>query len=210
MKLHSLNESHAVVFCGYEEFVHEIPSEVQNRFLYHDYTSPIGLLIDIWAKGAMIPLSCYLISKTMSSVVGNWDERLSMNDDGDYFSRVLMKATKVYFVENCCFFYRRGHISLSTANRFSEAKLTSLLFSYKKQKSILAIEDNLKVRNALARNFSIVLNSAKYGSKLYNEALSEIKYLKQKPQIINPSALIRFFVSLFGAELYLRIKSWIR
>lgn len=210
-KLHKINDPFAVAICAYEEFTDDEPTNIiQNRFYYHDNLSPRDLLIDIWSQGAMIPISCYLISKSMVSIIGDWDERLSLNDDGDYFSRVLMKASKVYFVEDCCFFYRRGHNSLSTTDIYSEAKLTSLLLSYKKQKSILELEDNLKIRNALARNFSIVLNSAKYGSKLYNEALAEIKALGQKAQIINPSSFVVFFVNLFGTELYLRIKNWIK
>ena len=208
--LHKINDPFAVAICAYEEFIYKPKNIIQDRFYYHDITSPKDLLLDLWSQGAMIPISCYLVSKFMVSAIGIWDERISLNDDGDYFSRVLMMASKVYFVENCCFFYRRGHSSLSTTDKCSEAKLESLLLSFEKQKKFLDLKDNFKARKALSRNFSLVLNSAKFGTKLYKKALMEIKTLEQKPQIINPSAPVRVFTSLFGVEFFLRIKSWIK
>lgn len=197
----------AVVTCRFEEFVDTLPEDKQWRVNYKDYSKPIDLLMDIWSTGGMFPVSCYLISRKMAKTVGAWDERLLKNQDGDYFSRVLMIASKVYFCNQGFFFYRRGHASQSTVNKNNEPKLRSVLLSYQKQKDILKIEDSQRVRKALARNFSLVLNSAKFGSQLYNEALTEIKALGQKPQIIKPSPLVRIFVSLFGVESFLRIKS---
>lgn len=205
-----LNNPYAVVICAYEEFKDELPLFWNKRFYYHDYSIAIDLLIDIWSKGAMVPVTCYLVTRKMHMTVGDWDERLSMNDDGDYFSRVLMHATSVNFASECCFFYRRGHSSLSTTAKYSEYKLRSLLLSYQKQKKILNIENSPRVKKALARNFSLVLNSAKYGSILYKEALFEINNLGQKPQIINPSTLVRIFSKLFGVEFYLFFKSCVK
>lgn len=99
-----LNNPYAVVICAYEEFKDELPLFWNKRFHYHDYSIAIDLLIDIWSKGAMVPVTCYLITRKMLMTVGDWDERLSMNDDGEYFSRVLMHATSVNFASECCFF----------------------------------------------------------------------------------------------------------
>lgn len=205
-----LNDPYAVVICAYEEFKDELPLFWTKRLHYHDYSISIDLLVDIWSKGAMVPVTCYLVTREMLMTVGDWDERLSLNDDGDYFSRVLMCATSVSFTSECCFFYRRGHSSLSTSAKYSEYKLRSLLLSYQKQKKILNIENSPRVKSALARNFSLVLNSTKYGSILYKEALLEIKNLGQKPQIINPSILVRIFSKLFGVEFYLFFKSCVK
>lgn len=200
----------AVVTCSFEEFVNSFPQKINRRINYKDYPHPIDLLIDIWSTGGMFPVSCYLISRKMAEIVGAWDERLLKNQDGDYFSRVLMIASKVYFSHKGFFFYRRGHASQSTVKINSEPKLRSVLLSYQKQKDILKIEDSQRVRQALSRNFSLVLNSAKFGSEIYEEALKEIKTLGQNPQIINPSVPVRIFTNLFGTELFLRIKSWIK
>lgn len=208
--MNNLNDPYAVITCAFEEFECEVPSHWDKKFHYHDYSPATDLLIDLWSEGVMMPVTCYLVTREMVTVVGDWDERLKKNQDGDYFSRVLMKASRVCFVEDACFFYRRGHTSLSTTAKYSEPKLRSVLLSYKKQKSILSIVDTPKVRRALARNFSLVLNSGEYGSDLCREALREINDLGQKPQIIKPSPLVHLFSSLFGVEFYLRIKSYIK
>lgn len=203
-------DSMAVATCCYEEFVNTLPENKHWRINYKDYSNPIDLIVDIWSTGGMFPVSCYLISRKMVEIVGAWDERLLKNQDGDYFSRVLMVTTKVYFCNKGFFFYRRGHASQSTTKINSEPKLRSVLLTHQKQKDILKIEDSQRVRKALARNFSLVLNSAKFGSELYKEALMEIKSLGQKPQIINPSTPVRIFTSVFGTEFFLRLKSWIK
>ena len=208
--LKDMHDTMAIATSRFEEFVDKLPENIHCRVNYKDYSNPIDLLIDIWSTGGMFPVSCYLISRKMAETVGSWDERLLKNQDGDYFSRVLMSASRVYFCDKGFFFYRRGHASQSTVKINSEPKLRSVLLTHQKQKNILKIEDSPRVRKALARNFSLVLNSAKFGSELYHEALKEIEALGQKPQIINPSPLVRIFTSLFGTVFFLRLKSWIK
>lgn len=206
-RFRQLNDPLAVLTCGYEEFVNEVPTVWSRRLHYHDYETPTDLLLDIWSNGAMVPVTCYMISRKMVEMVGDWDVRLKKNQDGDYFSRVLMKATSVHFVDDCCFFYRRGHASVSTTAQYSEAKLSSVLLTYRKQKSILELRGDNEIRKALARNFSLIMNSAKYQSALYKEAQAEIRALGQKPVIINPPTHIHLLSDLFGAEFCLFLKS---
>lgn len=208
--MNKLNDPYIVTTCAYEEFENTIPSNWTQRSHYHNYQNPVELLLDMWSTGAMLQTTCYLITRTMVEIVGNWDESLKKNQDGDYFSRVLMHSSSVYFADNCCVFYRRGHPSISTTEKNSKQKLESVLLSYKKQKSILNIIDNAKVRNALARNFSLILNQAEYASETYLEALQEIKNLGQKPQIINPSLPVRILSNLLGVEHFLYIKKYIK
>jgi hypothetical protein len=83
--------------------------------------------------------------------------KLNKNPDGEYFSRVLMFATKVLFCPEAKLYYRTGEYdSVSKGN--SKAKIESYLKSlmlYKK--NALVHENSERVKNALAHNFSLFI-----------------------------------------------------
>ena len=60
---------------------------------------------------------------------GPWDERLSLDDDGEYFARVVAASQRIKFVPAAHSYYRRGHVgslSRSLSDRACESLLLSL------------------------------------------------------------------------------------
>ena len=62
---------------------------------------------------------------------GGWNESLSINQDGAFFSRILIRAKAIKFVDQAYVYYRIGNSrSLSQSRKYKESKAASLLKSY--------------------------------------------------------------------------------
>ena len=71
----------------------------------------------------------WLVSRELTLTAGPWDERLSLDDDGEYFCRVILASNGIRFVPEAKTFYRMsGPDSLSQVDR-SDKKLDSLWLS---------------------------------------------------------------------------------
>jgi len=80
-------------------------------------------------ENIFIQPAAWLVSRELSEVAGPWDTRLSFNDDGEYFGRVVAASEHVQFVPEAKTYYRRtGGVSLSTIGH-SNRKLESLFLS---------------------------------------------------------------------------------
>jgi len=144
-----------------------------------DYDKPIKWLIDSWNGKGMQALHSWLTPRKLIEKTGKWNESLSLNDDGEFFCRVLIKAHSIIYVPGSKVYYRSG-ISNSISKSRTYKALLSEFNSYKLYcKHTLTQHNNLKLRKALASNF---LNFAyQYYSANKNlslEAMSEFNKLK--------------------------------
>lgn len=124
------------------------------RPFYKDYKKPFQLLIDLWETGGMLQTSCYMVSRQLVNESGGWRENLLLNQDGDFFSRILMIASEAYFVPNAKVYYRKGGYA-SVSKPDNPRKIVSLLNTYTNyKKNALAHENSIRVREALAIIFT--------------------------------------------------------
>ncbi len=54
------------------------------------------------------PPHVYLTRSKIAEKAGKWNEELTLNDDGDYFSKILMNTQGIAFTGETHVFYRRG------------------------------------------------------------------------------------------------------
>lgn len=91
----------------------------------------------------------WLVSRDLTEAAGPWDTRLLSDDDGEYFSRVLLHSDGIRFVPEARVFYRRsGSQSLSyvgSSEKKLEAHLLSVLLHIKYLRSL---EESERVRSA--------------------------------------------------------------
>lgn len=91
----------------------------------------------------------WLVSRDLCQAAGPWDERLSLDDDGEYFCRVLLASDGVRFVPEARVYYRRSGLSSLSNVDLSDKKLESLCLSMKLHVSYLrSLEDTDRVRGA--------------------------------------------------------------
>jgi len=82
------------------------------------------LLLHYEAGWMMVP-AAWLCPRAVLDAAGPWDEALSLNDDGEYFARVLLKARGILFCADARSYYRSG-VPGSLSRRKDRAALDSL------------------------------------------------------------------------------------
>ena len=89
----------------------------------------VGWLVEKLAHHAMMHPAAWLVSRRLAERAGPWDESLSLDDDGEYFSRVVLASSGVRFCASAVSFYRSSlprSLSKSRSNRAWESALSSL------------------------------------------------------------------------------------
>lgn len=85
-----------------------VPEPVWRNF------EPQEFLIASWLGGGMIPSFAWLTPRALIERAGPWNERLSLNDDGEFFSRVVLAASCIVFCDDARGYYRTtAHPSIS-------------------------------------------------------------------------------------------------
>jgi hypothetical protein len=59
-----------------------------------------------WLGGGMMPNFAWLTPRALIERTGPWNERLSLNDDGEFFTRILLAASGVVFCDSARGYYR--------------------------------------------------------------------------------------------------------
>jgi len=114
---------------------------------------PFDWLVQIRTTGRMMPPIGWLSPRKVLDTAGQWDETLSLNDDGEYFARVLLKSTKIVFCQQSLAYYRSGYPS-SLSNQFTPEAMNSrfrtveLISQY-----LLEYKDSPEARLACANTF---------------------------------------------------------
>lgn len=119
-----------------------------------DYLVPYKLLIDMWNGKGMIQPGAWLASKQLLLKAGIWNEQLSLNDDGEFFCRVILASKKVIYCEKAVVYYR-SELMNSLSKRLNFDSLISLLFSLDCYVSnSVYYSHDIELRKALAINYS--------------------------------------------------------
>ncbi len=112
--------------------------------------SPVEWLTLNFAGRGMMPPAAWLTPRAVIDAAGPWDERLTLNDDGEYFCRVLLASAGVRFCPEARSFYR-SNLAGSLSRRRSESAWKSALLSQECCiRHLLAAEDSPRTRRAAA------------------------------------------------------------
>ena len=63
----------------------------------------------------------WLVSRRLTELAGPWDERLSLDDDGEYFCRIVAVSERVTFVGAARSYYRIGNVGSLAWGRSAKA-----------------------------------------------------------------------------------------
>lgn len=116
--------------------------------LCHDLT-PLEWLLGKMGQNLHMQTATWLTSRELAEAAGPWDTRLTSDDDGEYFCRVLLSSVGTRFVPHCGVLYR-----LTPSNRLSyvgtsDRKKDSLFVSIKLHlKYLRSLEESERTRRA--------------------------------------------------------------
>jgi glycosyltransferase involved in cell wall biosynthesis len=109
---------------------------------------PIEYLLRSFSLNLWMSPLAWLVSRELTNRAGPWNERLTLNDDGEYFCRVVAASETVQFVPNALGYYRQsgsGQLSRTCDRRALESFALSVSLS---ADHLLALEDSDRTRKA--------------------------------------------------------------
>ena len=111
--------------------------------------SPVEWLLRKMGENLHMQTATWLTSRELAEAAGPWDTRLHVDDDGEYFCRVLLASEGTRFVPGTGVFYRvTGSNRLSYIGN-SDKKKDAMLLSMKLHIQYLrSLEESERVRKA--------------------------------------------------------------
>ncbi|MHB1105158.1 MAG: glycosyltransferase family 2 protein [Lutibacter sp.] len=123
---------HAIATCKWGRFNAITSLNLRNIYnSYKNFNLGIDLLLNFGEHSEFFPLMVYLVPKKTIELSGKWDESLSNNDDGEFFTRVLLSASKIIFVETTSVFYRGDSYDVKLSSFDTKDKILSAIQSWK-------------------------------------------------------------------------------
>jgi glycosyltransferase involved in cell wall biosynthesis len=127
--------------------------------------------------GMMLP-ALWLLPRSIVDTAGPWREDLTLNNDAEYFTRIILHAERILFCSGARCYYRSGVANSLSGRKSSSAwgsqfKVTELCQSY-----VLASENSERTRRAFALSWQHLAHACyPYDSKLAKAAMSRAQAL---------------------------------
>jgi glycosyltransferase involved in cell wall biosynthesis len=116
--------------------------------LWQDH-SPTDWLVRKMGENLHMQTATWLTSRELTEAAGPWDTRLEVDDDGEYFCRVLLASQGTRFVPESKVFYRVTSPNRVSHIGMSDRKKDAMLLSMKLHiQSLRSLEESERVRKA--------------------------------------------------------------
>lgn len=134
---------------------------------------PVEWLVEGWQKGGgMLFPAMWLVPRTLVERAGPWREDLSLNDDGEFFTRVALASRQVLFCSEATAFYRSGFAGNLSAAKSLTAWQSGLMSIQSCVDETLKIENSERVRRCGSLLWQVYAHAAfPYQPTLANTAL---------------------------------------
>lgn len=153
--------------------------------------SPVEWLARKLGQNAYMQTATWLVSREMTEAAGPWNTAMLVDDDGEYFCRVLLASDGVRFVPEAKVYYRAPWVGTLSYIGQSRRKLEAHWGSMQLQISYLrSLEDSERVRAACLRHLQTSLicfypempNIVRQAQQMANElgGQLEVPYLSWK------------------------------
>lgn len=170
---------------------------------------PINWLTCSWGGGGMMHPAAWLTPRRVAEEAGPWDESLSLDDDGEYFCRIILRSTGVRFVHSARSYYRSHAGSRLSASSGEIAARSSFTSCLSKEKQLLGAENSDRTRRACAQNYArFAWEQLAAAPELASAAEARWRQLDPHTRIPPASRFHEFAVRLFGWRATRRLQLW--
>jgi glycosyltransferase involved in cell wall biosynthesis len=127
LQLSLLKNSNQLSVCKTVHFIDEPDNSIpdDDHFFQKHLNDPLRFIIKLYGgfdyKSGMIQPNAFLVSRKIIDRAGKWNEELSLDDDGEYFCRVMLQAQEIVYSPEAMNFYRK-HSSNSSLSGTRSAK----------------------------------------------------------------------------------------
>ena len=186
------------------------PSEAvfQPQPLWTD-AQPVDWLLCAWAGNWMMHPSAWLIPRAIVDRAGIWNEALSLNDDGEYFCRVVLASREIKFCAASKVYYRSG-LQGSLSGLKSESGWRSFWRSLQLDRDhVFHHENSPRTRRAFANRFQrLIYDIYPQHPNLQLEIEAEIQQLGGADLSPTGSPLYQQIAAILGWKLTKRLQCW--
>ena len=113
----------------------------------------VDWLVCAWENHLMMHPGAWLVPRKISDKAGLWNEDLSLNDDGEYFSRILLASEGVKFCQGAKTYYRSGNTGSLSGTKSLKARQSQFLSLSLGTNNLLARENSPRTRHTCAIAF---------------------------------------------------------
>jgi hypothetical protein len=139
----------AVASCGWSHFTDKPNTEPVCPQPVWNISDPVAWMQTSLTGGGMMQTACWLMPRSICEAAGEWDQSLSLHDDGEYFTRLLLKSERQIFISDCYVYYRKVKNSLSR-RRSDKAVESAFRVCELRSRHILEADGSSETRRALA------------------------------------------------------------
>lgn len=172
-------------------------------------TAPVDWVITKFEQNAMMHPAAWLISRSLANQVGHWDESLSLDDDGEYFTRVVLASRGVRYCREATSFYRSqlpGSLSGAKSEKAWDSAYRSLAQSVQR---LRLAEDSPRTRHACANAFQrYIYDSYPRSPQNRRLAANQVNALGGSDVTIAGGPKFQCLKRLFGWRLAKRLQSF--
>lgn len=201
----------AIASCPWGKFKsHVDEANFKSQKVWADY-KPIDWLVDSWTDGGMMQTACWLTPRSIIIKAGNWDEALSLHDDGEFFTRVLLMSCKIKFCNDSLVYYRTGLDTSLSQTKNNKAIESAFKVSTSFESHLLLNEDSLRTRKACIQhyvNFIKMFYPAR--KELMNIVLLRLNDLGLRKKDIGGGNYLKILTYLLGFRAALVVSSFIK
>ena len=202
------NENLEYVVCG--QWARFYTSLEQARFIPEPVwkdMSTVDWLVCSWEGGGMMHPAAWLVPRTVAQIAGLWNEDLSLNDDGEYFCRVVLASKGVKFCSDAKAYYRSGNSSSLSAAKSPSAIKSAFLSFELGTSNLLAKENSKRTCHACATVFQRFIYDV-YPSmpELINKAEEYVDLLGGSDLQLTVGSRFQAISKLFGWKIARRIQ----
>jgi len=198
-----------IAVCNYASFINDgeikgLKSVDQSSFIYSS-NNPSDFLINLLGANGkesnFIQTNCWLIPRAIIDKSGPWRNYRCPDDDGEFFSRVILSSEKIIYVPDILNFYRRQNndykLSSNSSKKYVQNTLLSIDLKFKYLKSI---HSSSKLNMAFAKQYFdfAVYN---YPSNILFSKIAFRKYKQLNQKVVLPllgGKCVEMFIKIFG------------
>jgi glycosyltransferase involved in cell wall biosynthesis len=135
--------------------------------------SPVEWLLRKVGQNVWMQTATWLTSRQLTEAAGPWNTQLSVDDDGEYFCRVLLASNGTRFIQEAKVFYRMSGINTLSCIGRSHRKMESQFLSIRLHIGYLQLlEDSERARAACIKHLE------KWLPTFYPDRLDIVKQLE--------------------------------
>ena len=160
--------------------------------------------------GKYFTTGIWLVPRKLIEQTHGWDEKALLNDDGEYFARIILQSKGVIFCPDSIFYYRRD-VPMSLSKKFNSKNVYDCwLYSYSSYVKHFFLAFDKKTAAELGRKALSVYycNSYPHYPDLLLECRRQIRQLGYRSPVAHGGNTFKLISLFLGVDNALKIRSF--